>query len=169
MASSSHFPGQSKDAVGEDKRTVPHPEARRTLPNLPGSVSHGIFCSAGHAACGVRRWQQRSSAFWESLNAESGEVSEHVKTVSVWNIGNRLWFPLFAWNPQAAQAPQIRFEAEENSLWTLLLTSPGTAKFTSNTYFDIFYILSQTFFKCSLKYMSGKKGTHAHTHTGKLS
>ncbi|ROI82016.1 39S ribosomal protein L38, mitochondrial [Anabarilius grahami] len=25
---------------------------------------------------------------------------------------------------QAAQAPQIRFEAEENSLWTLLLTSP---------------------------------------------
>uniref|UniRef100_A0A671LGQ0 Mitochondrial ribosomal protein L38 n=1 Tax=Sinocyclocheilus anshuiensis TaxID=1608454 RepID=A0A671LGQ0_9TELE len=26
---------------------------------------------------------------------------------------------------QAAQAPQIHFEAEENSLWTLLLTSPG--------------------------------------------
>lgn len=79
MASSSHFPRQSKDAMGEDKRAVPHPEARRTLPNLPGPLFHGIFCSAGHAACVLRRWQRCSRAFWESLNAESGEASEHVK------------------------------------------------------------------------------------------
>lgn len=74
MAYSSHFPGQSKGAVGEDKRTVPHPEARRTLPDLPGPLPHGVFRSAGHAACGVRRRQQRGRAFWESLDAESGEV-----------------------------------------------------------------------------------------------
>ncbi|XP_043086971.1 39S ribosomal protein L38, mitochondrial-like [Puntigrus tetrazona] len=30
---------------------------------------------------------------------------------------------------QAAQAPRVHFEAEEKSLWTLLLTSPGTSTF----------------------------------------
>lgn len=32
---------------------------------------------------------------------------------------------------QAATAPQISFNAEEGSLWTLLLTCPGTHKMIS--------------------------------------
>ncbi len=125
--SSPHSSQQSKDTVGADERTVPHEEARRALRDLQGPLSHGVFRAAGHAACGIRRGQQRCSALWESLNTESGEDSKHVMNVSGWNEENRLWFVLLVWNPQAAQAPRVCFEAEENSLWTLLLTSPGTS------------------------------------------
>ncbi len=82
LLSSPRSSQQSEDTVGADERTVPHEEARRALRDLQGPLSHGVFRAAGHAACVIRRGQQRCSALWESLNTESGEDSKHVMNIS---------------------------------------------------------------------------------------